>query len=132
VVGVHWCGNPGGRCCGRGHETGPTIDASPLRARPGWRRCPASRDGSLTPSAASSCAGGVPCEPGLRVMAAVVGAQDEVNQRTFRWGQAFDGEAFLAAREHVLEGATHPSGYTEPIMRRHRRAMEAHRERIDT
>jgi hypothetical protein len=56
---------------------GLPSSASPLRARPGWRRCAASRDGSLTPSTASSCAGGGRCEPGAHLMAAVVGAENE-------------------------------------------------------
>ena len=38
---------------------------------------------------------------------------------------AFDGEAFLAARELVLEGAAQPSGYTEPVLHR-RRAAHKH------
>ena len=33
---------------------------------------------------------------------------------------AFDTEAFLAARELVLNGAAQPSGYTEPVLHHHR------------
>jgi malate synthase len=38
---------------------------------------------------------------------------------------SFDGEAFLAARDLVLEGATQPSGYTEPILHKRRIAQKS-------
>ena len=43
-------------------------------------------------------------------------------------GPAYDGEAFAAARDLVLEGLAQPSGYTEPLLHRHRRAVKSHPE----
>ncbi|PUA80131.1 malate synthase G [Nocardioides currus] len=40
-------------------------------------------------------------------------------------GPAYDGVAFRAARELVLDGLAQPSGYTEPILHRHRRAAKS-------
>ena len=39
----------------------------------------------------------------------------------------FDGDAFQAALELVLQGTDQPSGYTEPMLHRHR----AHRKAVE-
>ena len=60
----------------------------------------------------------------LRRMAAVVDGQN-AGQPGYEPLVGFDGEAYAAARALVLEGLTQPSGYTEPILHRHRRRKKA-------
>ena len=43
-------------------------------------------------------------------------------------GPTYDSEAFRAAHDLVFEGLTQPSGYTEPILHRRRRAVKSQKE----
>ncbi|MGN6608816.1 MAG: malate synthase G [Jatrophihabitans sp.] len=63
-------------------------------------------------------------EAALRRMADVVDAQN-AGPGYRPMGPSYDGEAFAAARELVLEGLSQPSGYTEPILHRRRRALKS-------
>ena len=60
----------------------------------------------------------------FRRMADVVDEQNADEPGYEPMGPAYDGEAFAAARELVFEGLSQPSGYTEPILHRHRRTLK--------
>lgn len=63
-------------------------------------------------------------ESAFRRMADVVDGQ-QAGDGYVPMGPAYDGVAFLAARELVFEGLDQPSGYTEPILHRHRRTVKS-------
>ena len=63
-------------------------------------------------------------EAAFRRMADVVDEQ-QAGDGYQPMGPSYDGEAFGAAHDLVFEGLTQPSGYTEPILHRRRRALKA-------
>ena len=63
-------------------------------------------------------------EAAFRRMADVVDEQNAAEPGYEPMGPAYDGEAFAAARDLVFEGLTQPSGYTEPLLHRHRRRVK--------
>ena len=64
-------------------------------------------------------------EAAFRRMADVVDEQQAAEPGYQPMGPSYDGEAFAAAHDLVFEGLTQPSGYTEPILHRRRRALKA-------
>ncbi|GAA4728555.1 malate synthase G [Nocardioides endophyticus] len=68
-------------------------------------------------------------EASLRRMALIVDEQNAAEVGYEPMAPDFDGEAFLAARELLLEGVQQPAGYTEPILHSHRLSKKAEQTR---
>jgi malate synthase len=64
-------------------------------------------------------------EAAFRRMADVVDEQQGSEAGYRPMGPSYDGQAFGAAHDLVFEGLSQPSGYTEPILHRRRRAVKS-------
>ena len=56
----------------------------------------------------------------LRRTAVIVDEQNAGDAHYVAMAPSFDGEAFRAARDLIVEGTTQPAGYTEPLLHAHR------------